>query len=471
MAVITVAALLLGFAAFPRAEAALPVATWSAPVDLSRPKDDGRDTQVFMSDDGSKITAVWWERDYSKKLYSVWSASSSDGGATWPTYRQVSPGTKSEAYLPVIDGSADGSRLTVAWYASDGSNLRVHSSSSTDAGATWGPEQLLSAAGRDAQLPRVAVDGTGQKAAVVWRRNSGKGFVIQAAASTDGGSTWSTPATLSQDGAKDYFPQVAMSANGKRLTAVWHRTDRAGTQVQASTSADGGASWSPAVALSGPGGSGQNPQVAQSDGGKRIVVVWEGLSTNGYSVVVGARSNDRGASWSPISALSEDGADSFAPQIAGSARARSLMVVWSRSDGDNIRVQSSRSGDRGASWSPPATLSNAEDDSFTPQIAVSDNARKGVAVWLRHAITGEYTRIQSAATGDGGRNWTQAVDLSGLVPDPMVAVIPDVVMSADGLTVAAGWHRDNPKSTGNVDYDKTEQTQIASGRLASGVTQ
>ena len=89
----------------------------------------------------------------------------------------------------------DGTTITATWESSDGSTFRIQASSSTDGGTTWSTPADLSAAGQGAFYPQLVTDGTTITA--TWQRVDGSGFRIQASSSTDGGTTWSTPADLS----------------------------------------------------------------------------------------------------------------------------------------------------------------------------------------------------------------------------------------------------------------------------------
>ena len=90
---------------------------------------------------------------------------------------------------------SDGTTITAIWQRFDGSNDRVQASSSTDGGTIWGPAVDLSAVGEDAFGPELVTDGTTITA--TWRRFDGSNFRVQASSSTDGGTTWSTPAPSS----------------------------------------------------------------------------------------------------------------------------------------------------------------------------------------------------------------------------------------------------------------------------------
>ncbi len=94
----------------------------------------------------------------------------------------------------------------------------------------------------------------------------------QAATSSDGGATWSTPADLSATNAVIGNASIVGSADGQRLTAVWIQQDPIQARVFMSQSSNGGATWSSAAAISNFGTT--IPYAAASTDGTTVVVVW-----------------------------------------------------------------------------------------------------------------------------------------------------------------------------------------------------
>jgi hypothetical protein len=84
-----------------------------------------------------------------------------------------------DAGLPHLAVEPDGDAV-LAWSRSDGADDRLQARTRSAAGAL-GAVQTLSAAGQDAGGPRVAVDADGD-ATVIWGRSDGVNIRIQAAA-------------------------------------------------------------------------------------------------------------------------------------------------------------------------------------------------------------------------------------------------------------------------------------------------
>jgi len=152
--------------------------TWSAPVDLSAAGQFASSPQVTVSADGSKLTGVW-ER-YNGSNWIVQARTSTDSGATWSPPVDLSAAGQ-DAYGRQVTGSADGSKLVSVWHRYNGSNWIVQARTSTDSGATWSDPVDLSAAGQDANDPRVTGSADGSRLASVWRRYNGSNNIIQGA--------------------------------------------------------------------------------------------------------------------------------------------------------------------------------------------------------------------------------------------------------------------------------------------------
>ena len=236
---------------------------------------------------------------------------------------------------------------------------------------SWSAPADLSAAGQNAFAPQVTVDGSGL-ATAVWVRSDGSNTIVQASTSLNG-AAWSTPAYLSAAGQNAFVPQVTVDGSGL-ATAVWYRSDGSNNIVQASTSLNG-APWSTPADLSAAGQNAFAPQVTV-DGSGLATAVWD--RSDGSNFIVQASTSLNGAPWSTPADLSVAGQNASVPQVTvdGSGLA---TAVWYRYDGSNNIVQASTSLN-GAPWSTPANLSVAGQDAFVPQVTV-DGSGLATAVW------------------------------------------------------------------------------------------
>ncbi len=199
---------------------------WSSPTTLSQSGQDAWRPWVALSPNGDAV--VTWRRSdgtssviqasYRKGLSGAWQAAPDTISQT---------GRDADSPRPAIDATG---AVTVVWSRDDGLNTIIQSSTRPASGP-WGPVQNLSEAGRDADLPDVAVDPAGN-AVAVWMRFDGSNDIIQAATRPTGG-LWQELRDLSAPGRSGTEPRVAIAANGT-AAAVWSRSD--GTNLIAQVS-------------------------------------------------------------------------------------------------------------------------------------------------------------------------------------------------------------------------------------------
>jgi hypothetical protein len=204
-----------------------PDGTADAPTQrLSEAGRDAVDSQVAVAADGSAL-AVW-----SRFV---------EGTESVVQARRVEP-DGSLAGAPVDLSAAGGSAIqpqvglgpageaTVVWDRFDGSSWVIQGRHLSPAGAPEGVAFALSAAGRSAAEPRLAVDGAGL-ATAVWERYDGSNFVVQARRAGAAGPLGSGAVQLSVGGRDAADPQLALSPDGD-ATVLWTRTDGSSWIVQ-----------------------------------------------------------------------------------------------------------------------------------------------------------------------------------------------------------------------------------------------
>jgi hypothetical protein len=384
--------------------------SWSTPIDLSAAGQAADNSQLAI-DGNNKVIAVW--TIFNGTNFIIQSSTSADPASSWSAPVDISAGESVNPQL-AIDGN---NNVISVWTRFDGTNLRIQSSASADSGSTWSAPVNLSAAGQDANLPQLAIDGNNNVIAV-WQRSDGTKTIIQSSTSADSGSSWSAPVNLSAAGQNAALPQLAIDGNNN-VIAVWQRSDGTNTIIQSSTSADSGSTWSAPADISDAGGNAVNPQLA-IDGNNNVIAVWrrfDGTNTR----IQSSTSADSGSTWSTPLDLSDAGQDADQPQLAIDGN-NNVIAVWQRSDGTNTIIQSSTSADSGSSWSTRLDLSAAGQDAATPQLAIDGN-NNVIAVWQRS--DGTNTIIQSSTSADPASTWSTPIDLSaagGAAINPQLAI-------------------------------------------------
>jgi hypothetical protein len=268
--------------------------------------------------------------------------------------------------------------------------------------------QTLSAAGQDASWPQVAVDRNGS-ALVVWSRSDGANYRIEALSRTAAGSL-STVLTLSAAGQNAANAQLEVDRNGNAVV-VWERYDGANSRIQASYLLE--------VQTLSVGAGAVNPDAAVDRNGN-AVVVWQQF--DGANSLIQVRRRTAAGNLSAVQTLSAAGEDAYDPDIALD-RNGNAVVAWSRYDGSNYRIQARRRTASG-SLSAVKTLSEAGQNARDPQLAVDPDGN-AVVVWTRS--DGANYRIQARRrSASGSLSAVQTLSPAGQdAGSPQVAVDPD----------------------------------------------
>ncbi len=255
----------------------------------------------------------------------------------------------------------------------------------------------LSLSGSDALYPQVAVSQDGSRATAVWYRGIMTGTVQSASATVSGSNaTWSGPVDLSAAGTP-LDPTVDVSADGSRAAAVWRRYDGStyAAESAAATVTGSSASWGSPVTLATVG---YSPQVVLSADGTTATAVWQGsdgttLTAASASALVSGTS----LSWGATARLSDASSGASSPQLASSGTGARVTAVWAQSDGEHnlVRASSARVTGNTADSGPSAPLSAAGQPAGLPQVALSDAGHRATAVWYRWRTTVRSRRVRS----------------------------------------------------------------------------
>ncbi len=386
---------------------------WAPPTNLSDVIPLPTSPQLAAAPDGS-LTAVWQQFDGTNYIIHI--SRSTNGGSSWNAPVAVS-GASQNSVNPQIAVGPD-STLTAIWTVFSGGSNAIQTSHSSN-GASWSPPFTLATVAGEASTPQiVAANGV---ITAVWQGASGGWNTIQASRSTDG-LVWSvTPVDVSAAGGAAASPRVAVTSPGV-LTAAWTRFDGSNYIAQSARSSDGGITWSVPASLSAAGRNASVPQVSVASGGASAV--W--LRFDGTNEVVQASHSADGVSWSAPATLSAVGQDAESPQLAA-APGGGFTAVWNRSDGANAIVQASHSAD-GVVWSAPTGLSASGGDALAPQIVAAGDGSL-TAVWAR--FNGSHIVVQSSYSVSGA-SWGVPVDISvdGASDGQQIVVAPNGSLTA-----------------------------------------
>ncbi len=424
------AATAIALAALACLAAAAPAAAapaWLAPANLS---DLGRDaTEPQIAVDGVGGTVAAWAR--SNGSHTIIQATSRPPGGAWAAPTDLSAvGRNATEPQVAVDAAGD---AVVVWARSDGAHTVIQGSTGS-VGGGWAPGRDISDSERSATEPQVAID-SGGRAVALWSRFDGSDDIVQAAALAPGtGSSWSQPIDLSAEGEDANEQQLAVDAGGDAV-AVWSRLEGTDTIAQAALMPVGGG-WQGAVDLSEAGGDATEPQVAVETGGS-AVAVWS-RAVGGVGTIESAEMAP-GGSWGEAVEISGAGKDATEPQVA-SGGGRSLAVWTLAGAGPYTSIRAAERPGGGA-WQPPADLTQPglTQTVVSPQTAI-DPSGAAVAAWARSGASPTVIegRIEPAGGAWGGVD--ELSELGSSATEPQVAL----GATGDGASI---WSRDNGANT------------------------
>lgn len=281
-----------------------------------------------------------------------------------------------------------------------------------------------------------SVQGTFALAAVVVSR------------STDGGVTWSAPATVFESTASTLSPDKNWIAvndypgtpNPGRLVSTWTSFRRNATggvisnPLAASVSEDRGSTWSAPIEITPAASSNQGSQpVFLPDGSLLVVYVAFNDPNNVTRFSVHAkRSVDGGRTFPAVaSVVAEsvtgwDDADVrdgvFLPSASVARDSGDVFVTFVGMTDGSPRVLVTRSVDRGASWSPPVVASDQPPgvSVMNPAVVATPDGRTVSVVFMdkRNAPDGRnFVDHYAAHSFDGGSTWQPSLRLTTMSSD------------------------------------------------------
>jgi hypothetical protein len=166
-------------------------ASWGPDTRLTTDQDSVLDKEACLSVSGGYRYIVWTRTHWRTDVTQVWFMRSTDDGATWqPRTRITADTTRQEQ--PML--AAAWSNVHVTWFDGRDAAPGIYYRGSADNGASWGTERWLTDGTYGADYPAIAaVVGNVHIAYRAWP--SGQ-FVLDYAASTDNGQTWSAETVL-----------------------------------------------------------------------------------------------------------------------------------------------------------------------------------------------------------------------------------------------------------------------------------
>ena len=242
---------------------------------------------------------------------------------------------------------------------------------------------------------------------------------------------WAVPTNLADPAFATVSPHITARPDGS-LTAIWSRWDGTHRRVETSHSANGGATWSAPQILSAAGADALEPRIVSGPAGE-LIALWR-RSDGAQLRIETSRSLD-GLNWVlPAVALSEAGGDVSAGELVV-APDGAVTAIWLRNNGSTPVLQTRRSTDSGASWGPAADISDGSGIAAEPQIAVGVDGSLTV-VWR------EVSRVLVSRSVDAVTWNTPVVIFDGGASSnsPVVAAAPDGTLTAVWYSVYGAYN-------------------------------
>ncbi len=251
--------------------------------------------------------------------------------------------------------------------------------------------------------------------------------------SSDGGLSWSSPVTVSQDNFGDDKETITADPNNSGYVyAVWDWTNLGSATISAfSRSTNAGASWSPEQTLyyPGPGGYAVDNQIVVLPDGTLVNVFVFGSAITDTTYVAVLRSSNQGDSWAGpyfvsiedvigvVDARTQAGIRTGfgIPSSAVDPESGAIYVTWedARFSGNQREgVALSKSVDGGITWSAPVQVNQVpEVQAFNPTVAVGAGGAVAITYYDFRQATRDLSTLPTnywqIVSSDGGATWRE----------------------------------------------------------------
>ena len=337
--------------------------TWSSSERISSPAGTAEGPELAMDRQGNAVAV--WQRSTGRA--SAVQAAVRPAGGTWSSPQDLSP-SGVVAFEP--DVAAEAGRATVVWTATRAFHTVIESSTRST-GGTWSAAKLLSDPNSNATAPVVGMDDRGG-AVAAWLWFDGAHLAV-AAAVLPGGGEWSSPELLSDAGRDALLPRVAMDAAGNAAIG-WVRSNGAWKAAQVSYRPAGGR-WEPPRNLSNRSGSAAALDVVMNRHGDALAIWKQGQGGGSFADLWSSLRPADATRWG--GRVMVNNAWQGLRAHAALDEAGNATAVWAGS-----ATVSASFKPVGEPWQENYLLSNWEASAVHP--AVTTHApRNGTAVWIR----------------------------------------------------------------------------------------
>ena len=415
-ALVPFASLLIAPAA---AEATAAPGPWEPATKISTPGVSSTDPEIAIAADGTAV-ALWSE------FNGTTVATRAPGSGSWSTETLLSGGTKQQQQEFAI--APDGA-VTVVWSEEAGADSLIYAATRPAGAASFIAPVAVSAAGKAAEAPDVAIapDGTTM---IVWRYYQGVTSTIAAAVHEPGSGSWAasglTPDSDNYDG-----PQVAFGPDGT-ATVTWAHDDGTSAVIEAMTRPPGG-SFGGLTALTSASWADDQQLAVAADG--TATIAWTYWDSDAAQNQVWAASRPAGGSFAAAEKISRPDEGST-PELAVNPDG-AVAAIWQDTQ---YRVQAASRPAGADGFEPPAAVSPPIASGSDPAVTLAPDGTTTVAWAVEDDANGVLTVfVQAASRPPGaGRAFGPTTDLSGAINVPLVHIPSAIALASasDGTTTA-----------------------------------
>lgn len=311
-----------------------------------------------IASNGNIVHIVWY--DYRDANWEIYYKRSTDGGASWGADTRLTYwALSSESPSIAVSGPV----VHVVWHDARFGNDEIFYKRSTDNGLTWGADTRLTSNDANSVYASIAVSGSALH--VVWTDNRDGFYQVYYKRSTDGGNNWNMDYRLTNTGSNN-ANTASVTVVGFVVHVAWADSRDGNWEIYYRRSTNSGSSWGLETRLTNSPDYSINPSIGVS--GQSVHIVWRDYR-NGNGEIYYKRSTNGGSSWASDYRMTNNDDFSASPNIAISDQI--AHVVWADNRDGNWEIYYKRSTNGGSSWSSDTRLTNNSDNSHMPFIDVS----------------------------------------------------------------------------------------------------
>jgi len=295
--------------------------------------------------------------------------------------------------------AASGNFIHVVWQEHRHGDPEIYYKRSTNRGVSWESDVRITNAADYSGAPCIGIYQSFVH--IIWVDQRAGAGEIYYRRSTNNGATWENEIILSSDPNSSFYPSAYISGSG--IVVTWEDNRDGNWEIYSKRSVNSGSNWSADLRLTNDTASQKESSASVS--GSNIHVVWKD-SRHGQDEIYYRNSTNFGVSWQPEVRLTNDVNISSTPCVETTGQ--TVCVFWRDNRDGNAEIYFKKSTDNGNTFETDLRLTNAANNSILPSAAIVGQFYAVVWVDLR---TNYYKNYYKFST-DGGLNWSNDLLIS-----------------------------------------------------------